>query len=78
MEGLGLAFPLVENYKLRKFGNREKVRVGIDTWVPSGCLSKLPDNMNASPQRKGIPNLAQATLQICPLFDTKSGKMQIN
>jgi hypothetical protein len=47
---------------VRKFGNSEKVKVGIDPWVSSGRLYKPPDNLIATPQRKGIPNLAQETL----------------
>ena len=45
---------------MRKFGNSEKVKVGIDPWVSSGRLYKPLDNLIATP--KGIPNLAQETL----------------
>ena len=48
---MGLAFPLVENCKVRKFGNGEKVKVGIDPWVPSGQLYKLPDNDHNSSKK---------------------------
>ena len=57
---------------------REKVKVGIDPWVGSGGLYKLPDNVIVTLQRKGILNPAQADLQHCPLSGTMSQKMQIN
>jgi len=74
-KAIGLAFPLVGNWGVRKFGNKEKVKVGIDPWVRSGGLYKLSHSLIKSPQRTCIPNLAQENLQIRPPFGTKSGKM---
>jgi len=41
---VGLAFPLVGNLLMWKVG-REKVKVGIDPWVGSGGLYKLPNKV---------------------------------
>jgi hypothetical protein len=76
-KAMGLAFPLVGNLLVWKVG-REKFKVGIDPWVGRRVMYKLPNNLIATLQRKGNLNLAQATLQSCPLSSTKSGKMQIN
>jgi hypothetical protein len=46
-KAMGLAFQLVGNLLMWKVG-REKVKVGIDPWVGSGGLYKLPDKVIAT------------------------------